>query len=412
MDSLHIQLLYNANRLSAVEAALLNRTLSQCRRTTVELQQAATVLTLREKQQGIRHDLMGLQEKVKRIDLSVYRVHNTMKAQETAINTLKSDVAGLKPTTSQLLHLQQEVDNLLHHVPKDCHGYYQRGFMKSDVYVIHPNLVTQSVRAFCVMEMWEPEVSNDPPSALNIARGDVTQRQGRSSNKDDDERSNRDDNDDEDDEDGNNKERGAGVGRGSRRDYAAEVFAYDQSYVGGWTVIQRRDAGRVNFTRSFAEYERGFGDPAGEHWLGNEVIHLLTLQDDCELRVLMRDVFSGVWEARYSKFKVASKADNYRLHVGGYHGNASDGLSYSDKMAFSAVDADNDASSSHCALYNGGAWWYSHCHVSNLNGPFDVGMVWFNRAWQDWLQMKTTVMMIRPRHHSLDAFSVPEPAET
>ena len=54
-------------------------------------------------------------------------------------------------------------------------------------------------------------------------------------------------------------------------------------------------------------------------------------------------------------------------------------------------------STSHCAMYNGGGWWYSQCQVSNLNGPRDVGMVWYNRAWRDWMQMTDTVMMIRPR---------------
>jgi len=47
---------------------------------------------------------------------------------------------------------------------------------------------------------------------------------------------------------------------------------------GGWTIIQRRFDGSLDFDRSWREYKRGFGqwqcDSVGELWLGNEQIHL------------------------------------------------------------------------------------------------------------------------------------------
>ena len=47
---------------------------------------------------------------------------------------------------------------------------------------------------------------------------------------------------------------------------------------GGWTRIQYRDSGDTDFYRNWTEYKHGFGDPSGEHWLGNEHIHKLTAQ--------------------------------------------------------------------------------------------------------------------------------------
>ena len=58
---------------------------------------------------------------------------------------------------------------------------------------------------------------------------------------------------------------------------------------GGWTVILRRkqvkspDATQINFTRSWNEYVRGFGDFSSEFFLGLEDIRSLTEKGDMEL---------------------------------------------------------------------------------------------------------------------------------
>lgn len=36
----------------------------------------------------------------------------------------------------------------------------------------------------------------------------------------------------------------------------------------GWTVIQRRLDGSVDFDRDWADYVHGFGDVIGEYWIG------------------------------------------------------------------------------------------------------------------------------------------------
>ncbi|CAL1542727.1 unnamed protein product [Lymnaea stagnalis] len=167
---------------------------------------------------------------------------------------------------------------------------------------------------------------------------------------------------------------------------------------GGWTVIQKRTQGNENFTRGWEYYAHGFGHPVRDYWIGNDVIHALTSQGKYELRIVMEDTFSETWEARYELFNISSKEDDYRLYVAGYQGNATDSLSASTRAQFSTYDRDSDSGSSHCARYNGGGWWYSQCHMSNLNGAFDIGMVWFHKEWKDWLQLRATTMMIRPRN--------------
>ncbi|XP_026194622.1 angiopoietin-2-like, partial [Anabas testudineus] len=59
---------------------------------------------------------------------------------------------------------------------------------------------------------------------------------------------------------------------------AVQVYCDMDSSGGGWTVFQRRMDGTVNFYRPWDYYKFGFGDPAGEYWLGLDNIYYLTNQ--------------------------------------------------------------------------------------------------------------------------------------
>jgi len=48
--------------------------------------------------------------------------------------------------------------------------------------------------------------------------------------------------------------------------------------VTGWTLMQHRLDGSVDFYRNWSEYRLGFGQLDGEFWLGNEHIHQITRQ--------------------------------------------------------------------------------------------------------------------------------------
>ncbi|GIX79439.1 techylectin-5B [Caerostris darwini] len=142
------------------------------------------------------------------------------------------------------------------------------------------------------------------------------------------------------------------------------VFCDLETEGGGWTVLQRRgDFGekfRQNFSQHWAVYKRGFGDPQREFWIGNDKMHALTTQDDVKLRVELEDFEGNSAYAEYTRFKVADEKKNYKISVGGYHGNATDSLSLHDGKLFSTIDRDNDevAACCNCADTFGGGWWY------------------------------------------------------
>ncbi|XP_078697501.1 angiopoietin-related protein 3-like [Branchiostoma floridae x Branchiostoma belcheri] len=54
------------------------------------------------------------------------------------------------------------------------------------------------------------------------------------------------------------------------------VYCDQENTNGGWTTVQRRQDGTVDFNRTWEEYQRGFGDLEGEFWLGLDKLHALT----------------------------------------------------------------------------------------------------------------------------------------
>ncbi|XP_019853438.1 PREDICTED: fibrinogen C domain-containing protein 1-like [Amphimedon queenslandica] len=153
---------------------------------------------------------------------------------------------------------------------------------------------------------------------------------------------------------------------------AFQVYCDMETDGGGWTVFQRRQDGSVDFYRSWTDYENGFGDLTGEFWLGLSKIHRLTKEGSNTLRVDLGDFEGNTAYANYSTFSVSDGSTEYILTVGGYSGTAGDSLtSLHNGRKFSTKDNDNDASTgSNCAQSYTGAWWYNHCHQSNLNGHY------------------------------------------
>ncbi|XP_065934032.1 angiopoietin-4 isoform X3 [Magallana gigas] len=91
---------------------------------------------------------------------------------------------------------------------------------------------------------------------------------------------------------------------------------------GGWTVIQRRVNGSVDFYRNWTEYKNGFGFADHEYWMGNDMLHKLTSLKTQELRVDMERFNGEKAYAVYSRFSVGDETSKYKLEVQGYSGNA------------------------------------------------------------------------------------------
>ncbi|XP_069061566.1 fibrinogen-like protein 1 [Pleurodeles waltl] len=193
----------------------------------------------------------------------------------------------------------------------------------------------------------------------------------------------------------------------------------DMSDGGGWTVLQRRSNGKVNFNRKWTDYKEGFGLFKGkndEYWLGNDHIHDL-LAGEMTLQIDLMDWQGERRHAIYENLRIQNEDDNYRLLVSLYSGNAGDALSGGSNveeqwsaslngMQFCTPDKDNDRYvTGNCAQENKCGWWFNRCHAANLNGvyykngnysgAYDNGVIW--STWRGlWYSLKYAAMKIRP----------------
>ncbi|XP_053502224.1 fibrinogen like 1B isoform X3 [Ictalurus furcatus] len=207
-----------------------------------------------------------------------------------------------------------------------------------------------------------------------------------------------------------------------RPDTTLEPFLVycDMEDGGGWTVVQKRCNGKVDFNRDWEEYKNGFGhfkSRKDEFWLGNDHIHSLLYRGEKVMKIDLMDWNGEKSYAMYDNFKVADEKDKYRLYFGVYSGRAGDALSGGSSMVeqwsashsgmqFSTKKQDNDRYlQGNCAVENMGGWWYNRCHAANLNGKFyqggkytakhDNGVVW--STWRGfWYSLRHTSMKVRP----------------
>lgn len=80
-------------------------------------------------------------------------------------------------------------------------------------------------------------------------------------------------------------------------------------------MFQRRLDGSTNFSKTWADYENGFGDLSGEHWLGLRKLYRIVGQKSYALRINLEYSDGTRQVANYTGFSLGDQSTGYRLHI-------------------------------------------------------------------------------------------------
>ena len=176
------------------------------------------------------------------------------------------------------------------------------------------------------------------------------------------------------------------------------VYCDTSSGGGGWTVIQRRKGGSVDFkNRDWVKYEDGFGNLDKEFWIGLRSMYCLTNQGNWELRIDYELKNATTSYLHYNKFSIGSAEEQYVLNISGFDSigltdpfNNTAGILNGRK--FTSRDRHNDLSSYNCGEYWGGFWYDSCSGIEPNNNP---PALYLNH---EWLIAVFLEMKIRPKN--------------
>ena len=177
---------------------------------------------------------------------------------------------------------------------------------------------------------------------------------------------------------------------------------------GGWTTIQRRMDGSVDFYRNWQEYKQGFGNAEGEYWIGLENIHQITNYFSNVMIRISATAFDGE-EALliFEKFSIENEKNLYKLRCGTFF-EGNNAYSSSWKFVcneyFSTPDRDNDKSHMNCAEEKKSGNWFRECSWLSFNGPYSSnknlgysGLYWKDFKWA--VGLKDVSLSIKIKEH-------------
>ncbi|NXF53266.1 ANGL4 protein, partial [Oceanites oceanicus] len=187
---------------------------------------------------------------------------------------------------------------------------------------------------------------------------------------------------------------------------------YCDMSTGGWTVIQRRTDGSVDFDQLWDAYKNGFGDLHGDFWLGLEKIHHLVQEGRYNLLIELED-WEGNSQVVQFVFSLGDESTAYMLNLlGPLSGELENAIGDFRQLPFSTRDRDHDLKAdTNCAKHLSGGWWFSTCGHANLNGKYfrsiprqrherKQGIFW--KTWKGrYYPLKSTTMKIQ--HAALEA---------
>ncbi|KAJ8033429.1 Ficolin-1 [Holothuria leucospilota] len=101
-----------------------------------------------------------------------------------------------------------------------------------------------------------------------------------------------------------------------------EAYCDNDIDSGGWTVIQRRFDGGIEFNRNWDDYKKGFGFLSTEFWFGNDKLSHLTNQAVYQLRIDIILDNTTSCDVQYDSFRISDEWSGYKVSSLGIYDSA------------------------------------------------------------------------------------------
>ncbi|XP_043941481.1 angiopoietin-related protein 3 [Protopterus annectens] len=181
----------------------------------------------------------------------------------------------------------------------------------------------------------------------------------------------------------------------------------DMKTDGGWTVIQQRINGTLDFDQSWGSYEKGFGDLEAEFWLGLENIYAIIQHGDYILHTEVED-WKGMKRFIEYAFSMGNQESGYNVSLTPVLlEGVPNIITQQSGIPFNTKDHSTDRKrNASCTENYSGGWWYYECGEASLNGKYvkpkaegkaerRKGIHWKPGKGR-YYTLKATKMMIRP----------------
>lgn len=129
----------------------------------------------------------------------------------------------------------------------------------------------------------------------------------------------------------------------------------------GMLVIQRRKKGKLNFDRSWTEYQNGFGDFDGDFWLGNEMLFRLIHSSQSRVYIVIlyyAKSYSYQFIILMQDITLKNATHGYQLLHHGPPGRGDFGNMGPMSRSYFATKDNLSFHDARCPPVNGG-WWYT-----------------------------------------------------
>lgn len=167
---------------------------------------------------------------------------------------------------------------------------------------------------------------------------------------------------------------------------------------GGWIVVQKRTTSQGNFRdQDETAYDQGFGPLDGNHWIGNLVLHDLSVNyvAGMKLRFNLTTTSNRLLVGGYDVFNVGPSNGQFAIGTLGSFTSLSGGMTDEFRAGTTSATGIIFESDTQCADRYGGFWYFGQICSGGAESRVILNGLYEDLKWGN-DELKKTYMLVQP----------------